>query len=148
VCVVTINKHHSPASLFKVKYYTEYLTSEKSNNAPNPKHTICALCINCFAFSFQSVDQRYTRIWHFYEVRQIKTHNSEFIYLQGEHKLSFTMSQICCEAISQETTLEHLTSFLSALQLRVSFGLLNNLPPFFSIQRLIVWFLNNLVFMV
>jgi hypothetical protein len=30
----------------------------------------------------------------------------------------------------------------------VSFGLLNNLPPFFSIPRLTVWFLNNLVFMV
>jgi hypothetical protein len=39
-------------------------------------------------------------------------------------------------------------SFASALQLRVSFGLLNNLPPFFSIPRLTVWFLNNLVFMV
>jgi hypothetical protein len=39
-------------------------------------------------------------------------------------------------------------SFPSALQLRVSFGLLNNLPPFFSILRLADWFLNNLVFMV
>jgi hypothetical protein len=39
-------------------------------------------------------------------------------------------------------------SFPSTLQLRVSFGLLNNLPPFFSIPRLTVWFLNNLVFMV
>jgi hypothetical protein len=39
-------------------------------------------------------------------------------------------------------------SFPSALQLRVTFGLLNNLPPFFSIPRLNVWFLNNLVFMV
>jgi hypothetical protein len=38
--------------------------------------------------------------------------------------------------------------FPSALQLRVSFGLLNNLPPFFSIPRLTVWFLNNLVFTV
>jgi hypothetical protein len=28
------------------------------------------------------------------------------------------------------------------------FGLLNNLPPFFSIPRLTAWFLNNLVFMV
>jgi hypothetical protein len=37
-------------------------------------------------------------------------------------------------------------SFPSALQLRVSFGLLNNLPPFFSIPWLTVWFLNNLVF--
>jgi hypothetical protein len=39
-------------------------------------------------------------------------------------------------------------SFPSALQLRVSFGLLNNLPPFFSIPRLTVWFLNHLVFTV
>jgi hypothetical protein len=52
-------------------------------------------------------------------------------------------------------------SFPSALQLRASFGLLNNLPPFFSIRhqsspisvqsihpRLIIWFLNNLVFTV
>jgi hypothetical protein len=30
----------------------------------------------------------------------------------------------------------------------VSFGLLNNLPLVFSIPRLTVWFLNNLVFMV
>jgi hypothetical protein len=41
-----------------------------------------------------------------------------------------------------------LPSFPSALQLRVSFGLLNNLPPFFSIPRLTLWFLNNLVFMM
>jgi hypothetical protein len=41
-----------------------------------------------------------------------------------------------------------LPSFPSALQLRVSFGLLNNVPPFLSIPRLTVWFLNNLVFMV
>jgi hypothetical protein len=41
-----------------------------------------------------------------------------------------------------------LPSFPSALQLRVSFGLLNNLPPFFSIPRLTVWFLNHLVFTV
>jgi hypothetical protein len=44
--------------------------------------------------------------------------------------------------------LSFLPSYHSALQLRVSFGLLNNLPPFFSIPWLIVWFLNNLVFMV
>jgi hypothetical protein len=30
----------------------------------------------------------------------------------------------------------------------VSFGLLNNLPPFFSILRPTVWFLNNLDFTV
>jgi hypothetical protein len=40
------------------------------------------------------------------------------------------------------------TSFPSALQLRVSFDLLNNLPLFFSIPRLTVWFLNNLVSMM
>jgi hypothetical protein len=55
-------------------------------------------------------------------------------------------------------------SFLSALQLRVSFGLLNNQPPFFNamvdgclgkrhfplpvLPRLIIWLLNNLVFTV
>jgi hypothetical protein len=39
-------------------------------------------------------------------------------------------------------------SFLSALHLRVSFGLLNNLPPFFSLPSLTVWFVNNLVLMV
>jgi hypothetical protein len=49
----------------------------------------------------------------------------------------------------QEPTLGNfLPSFSSALQLRVNFGLLDNLPPFFSIPRLTVWFLNNLVFMV
>jgi hypothetical protein len=37
-------------------------------------------------------------------------------------------------------------SFRSALQLRVSFGLLNNPPPFSIHPRLLVWFLNNLVF--
>jgi hypothetical protein len=41
-----------------------------------------------------------------------------------------------------------LASFFSALQLGVSFGLLNNLPPFFSIPRLIIWFLNSIVFTV
>jgi hypothetical protein len=41
-----------------------------------------------------------------------------------------------------------LPSFSSALQFRVSFGLLNNLPPFFCIPRLTVSILNNLVFMV
>jgi hypothetical protein len=39
-----------------------------------------------------------------------------------------------------------LPSFPSALQLRVSFGLLNNLPPLFSLEA--DWFLNNLVSMV
>jgi hypothetical protein len=42
-----------------------------------------------------------------------------------------------------------LPSFQSALELRVSFNLLNNLTTFLSVHpRLIVWFLNNLVFTV
>jgi hypothetical protein len=55
------------------------------------------------------------------------------------------------ESVTQKVLLHIdsiLPSFPSALQLRVSFGLLNNLPPFFSIPRLTAWFLNNLVFMV
>jgi hypothetical protein len=38
-----------------------------------------------------------------------------------------------------------LPSFSPTLQFRVTFSLLNNLPPFFSIPRLTAWFLNNLV---
>jgi hypothetical protein len=57
--------------------------------------TNCALCMTCFFF--QSVDQRNNRIWHFYEVRQVKTHNSEFIYLQGEHKLSSQFHEFVVE---------------------------------------------------
>jgi hypothetical protein len=41
-----------------------------------------------------------------------------------------------------------LPPFPSALQLRVNFGLLTNLPPFFSIPRLTLWFVNNLVSIV
>jgi hypothetical protein len=41
-----------------------------------------------------------------------------------------------------------LPSFPSALQLRMSFGLLNNPLLFFSTPRLIARFLNNLVFTV
>jgi hypothetical protein len=53
------------------------------------------------------------------------------------------------DAIERRKIMEKvLPSFPSALQLRVSIGLLNNLPPFFSIPRLADWFLNNLVFMV
>jgi hypothetical protein len=54
--------------------------------------------------------------------------------------------------VEQSVECEFLPSFPSALQLRVSFGLLNNLPPFIVVyilfQRLIIWFLNNLIFIV
>jgi hypothetical protein len=42
--------------------------------------------------------------------------------------------ELCSEKIESRWNNEILPSFPSALQLRVSFGLLNNLPPFFSIS--------------
>jgi hypothetical protein len=44
--------------------------------------------------------------------------------------------------------MDYSSSFLSALLLGVSFGLLNNQPPFLFTPRLIIWFLKNLVFTV
>jgi hypothetical protein len=49
------------------------------------------------------------------------------------------VSQVVTNVSEKRTTL-FLPSFPSALQLRVSFGLLNNLPPFFSIPRLTLVF--------
>jgi hypothetical protein len=51
-----------------------------------------------------------------------------------------------CDIVFMIILISFLPALPWALQLRVSFGLLSNLPPFFSIPRLIVWFLNNLVF--
>jgi hypothetical protein len=73
VCGVTINKHQSPA---------EYLTSEKSNNVPKPEHRICAQCtVNFYFHYFKAWINEMLVSGIFREVRQIKTHNSEFIYL-------------------------------------------------------------------
>jgi hypothetical protein len=71
------------------------------------------------------------------------------IFIDGSLTVQFIISASVTVYVETFNGKSFLSSFPSALQLRVSFGLLNNLPPFFSIHlRLIIWFLNNLVFMV